>query len=222
MPVTVSHALSMTTLQEAKRVRKNAANKRWYEKNRMRILGKLHVIALTLDDATLEKRRASAKRRYESNKEKHAANGKCWRENNRERRSVTDRQRYEVNKEARRASHLKWQAANKDRVRAYQLAGIEGYRARSRAWAKRHPDKVFASVRKRQALKLRALPLWADDLKIASFYAEARKRTIETGVKHHVDHIVPLKGKNVCGLHCEANLQVMIGRENQSKGNKCL
>ena len=69
---------------------------------------------------------------------------------------------------------------------------------------------------------LKATPPWADLKKIQSFYTEAKRLTKETGIAHHVDHIYPLKGKYVSGLHCEHNLQILTATENIRKGNRCL
>ena len=63
-------------------------------------------------------------------------------------------------------------------------------------------------------------PAWRDREAIAAFYAEARRLTAETGVHHAVDHILPLRGKLVCGLHVEFNLQILTRLANSQKGNR--
>lgn len=62
--------------------------------------------------------------------------------------------------------------------------------------------------------------LWADKAKIDEIYEECRRVTRETGVQHHVDHIIPLQGRLVCGLHVENNLRIITASENCSKHNK--
>jgi len=55
---------------------------------------------------------------------------------------------------------------------------------------------------------------------IADIYRQAKAVTAETGIPHSVDHIVPLRGKMVCGLHVPWNLQILTSRENSRKGNR--
>lgn len=81
-------------------------------------------------------------------------------------------------------------------------------------------DVELAKAAQRRARKMQATPAWADGDAILAFYAESNRLSIETGTVHHVDHIVPLTSKTVCGLHCEFNLQVLPGVENLRKHNR--
>ncbi|MFL1449238.1 HNH endonuclease signature motif containing protein [Pseudomonas tritici] len=72
------------------------------------------------------------------------------------------------------------------------------------------------SSKRRTALRI-ATPAWADHIAIEAFYVEARRLTAVTGVLHEVDHIVPIQGKRVCGLHVEANLQILTKIDNVKK-----
>lgn len=49
---------------------------------------------------------------------------------------------------------------------------------------------------------------------------QAARLTRRTGIVHEVDHIVPLQGENVCGLHVETNLRVITKAANREKSNR--
>lgn len=85
---------------------------------------------------------------------------------------------------------------------------------------KKNIDVALYHNRQRAILKSTAMPAWANKSKIRKIYAEAREMTKATGNVHHVDHIIPIKGKNVCGLHVETNLQILTASENLKKFNK--
>jgi hypothetical protein len=73
---------------------------------------------------------------------------------------------------------------------------------------------------KRRAAKLQRTPAWANADAIRAVYDQARAMTDSTGVEHHVDHVIPLRGKRVSGLHVANNLQVIPASENVRKHNR--
>ena len=121
-------------------------------------------------------------------------------------------------------ANAEWCAKNKkynsDRFKIWRENNKEYVAERIAKWARENPQKVNALIAKRTAAKLQATPVWADQSAIERIYAEAARITKETGVRHEVDHIVPLQSDIVCGLHWEGNLQVLTKAENISKLNR--
>lgn len=97
---------------------------------------------------------------------------------------------------------------------------IQHKKMKQREWAQANPDRWNMWNAQDRASKLRATPVWADKSAIEVIYSEARALTRETGILHHVDHIVPLVSKLVCGLHVPANLRAIPAKENHTKNNR--
>lgn len=66
---------------------------------------------------------------------------------------------------------------------------------------------------------LNSIPNWANLDKIEEIYSKSKELEKRLGIKFHVDHIVPIKSKLVCGLHVENNLQLLVPEENLAKLN---
>jgi hypothetical protein len=101
----------------------------------------------------------------------------------------------------------------------------ERKKERIEAYQKANPDKMNAKAAKRRAAKLNATPKWLSKEQldeITEFYTLAQELAWlnQDGKCFHVDHIIPLQGKNVCGLHVPWNLQLLSERENLIKSNK--
>lgn len=110
----------------------------------------------------------------------------------------------------------------------YQSAYYEQHKSRIKENVKQRstrmrdelkPKKCARQMR-RNAKKKQALPAWANVAAIQIIYERSAFLTKSTGVPHNVDHIVPLQGKTVSGLHVENNLQILTQCENQTKGNR--
>jgi hypothetical protein len=121
------------------------------------------------------------------------------------------KQKYaESNKEACRARVAAWMEQNKEQMKEIR-----------KVWRERNKHKSQAYVRKRQAAKMQRTPKWLskDDLwMLEEAYEVAVKRTKLFGFQWDVDHIVPLQGNTVSGLHVPWNIQVIPAVVNSSKG----
>lgn len=107
---------------------------------------------------------------------------------------------------------------------AEQIANMRNKeRARCALYYKKYPEKGAAKSAKRNAKKKNAIPKWFseyDAFTIDEAYLLSKLRTVSTGFKWHVDHIVPLLSKLVCGLHTCFNIQVIPASVNIRKGNR--
>lgn len=120
----------------------------------------------------------------------------------------------------------RWALENKNIVnlknKIYRSNNKEKYAEWGKNWRKNNLAKNSAKTMKRYADKLQRTPVWLNDshwLEINSIY-ELCAAWRSVGFDYHVDHIVPLVGKNVSGFHAPWNLQIISAKENLAKGNR--
>jgi 5-methylcytosine-specific restriction endonuclease McrA len=129
-----------------------------------------------------------------------------------------------MNKELAAARSKRYRDAHKQewiaRSTAWNQSNKQSLKSSRDKYRKANAGKVNASQMTRAARKLHATVAWANKQAIEQIYEQARELTVNTGVQHEVDHILPLRGKRVCGFHIETNLQILTEVENQRKNNK--
>jgi hypothetical protein len=169
--------------------------------------------------ASREKRtpeqRAATRERYVS-----------WLSANREHKRQYDATYHKANAERKSLANSAWRLANSEAFkkvnREWREANPHYVKALKKAWCLANPDKVASYRAVRKAKLIQRTPRWLrekDYEMMAAFYLLARMLSDETGEPHHVDHIIPLQGEKVSGLHVPGNLQVLTAFENIKKHN---
>lgn len=155
-----------------------------------------------------EKVRQEAREEYTKNREKRREYDKLYREKHAT--AISERRKIQRKRNILKikAGQKNWRVKNKDKIKAKVKANAGAHAAMSA---------------KRRAVKLNATPPWLTkeqllEIKLLYLFVAERRKT--TGLDLEVDHIVPLQGENVCGLHVPWNLQVLTASENASKGNR--
>jgi hypothetical protein len=147
-----------------------------------------------------------------ANPDKFRANSKKYRENHREEESVRSKNWRTKHPDRVKANNEKWQEAN-----WVKYLGI------SSSWKRRNRGHVNAKTKERRLSQIQRTPKWLTDQDFAGikkFYDLAHELSQAYGFPWHVDHIIPLQGETVSGLHVVDNLQIMPGSENSRKGNR--
>lgn len=144
-----------------------------------------------------------------------------WAAKNRVRRREYNAAWVRAHPERRRELDRKSYAANRQQRRAVARTRYDPAKnsAQCARWREENPGKALALSKKRKAAKAKRTPPWADLEKIEQVYEEAKVMTAMMGEPWHVDHVIPLRGKLVSGLHVHNNLQLLPGIENVKKRN---
>lgn len=163
---------------------------------------------------TEEDRKRWKRDEYQRNHEKYKARAARWRVENEEKYRENKRVYFGRDdvKETSRKRVMEWKKNNPERKRE-----------NDKRWRENNIDKKRSHQAFRRAKVKSATPPWLTKehkKQIGLIYKEALRLTQETGILFHVDHVVPLNGRTVSGLHVPWNLQVMKAEDNHRKSNK--
>ena len=142
------------------------------------------------------------------NPEKVNSQKRSWRDANLEHARKLNRDNQKLHRDSANIRQRRWYAANHEQANAA-----------TSNWAKSNPDKNCAKTARRRAALLEQMPSWADHDAIDDVY-EAAAVVRSFGHDVHVDHIIPLQGKEARGLHVHYNLQIIDSKVNREKSNR--
>lgn len=161
--------------------------------------------------------------RRENNIERIRATEAAYAATHREEIRVKTRAWYQENKPRKREVSRAWEARNSEYVKEKQsewrAANRESGRQAVKNFWRRNPGTRQHADALRRASKLQATPGWVVRDALIEIYAAAAAMR-KAGLDVHVDHIVPLRGRGVCGLHVPWNLRIIPAEENMRKGNR--
>jgi len=236
-------------LTEAQKARVAARKKAWYDADKERILESRKayakkyrvrkMAARTPEEA--EAKKAYLKEYYKANREKAIAVSLAQYEADKERILEARKTYHKENRDTILARMMRYKDENREilaqkrkvrydqnrdelcaKVRWYYKNSAEERRNYRKAYCKANRGKVTEARRRSSAARIRRTPTWLTPLDIwlmEEVYMLSELRTRLTGVQWHVDHIIPLQGRTVSGLHVPSNLQVIPAALNQAKSN---
>ena len=171
--------------------------------------------------------KAKAKQWREDNQERYVENNRDYYKKNREKLAEKAKSRAKKNVVVNNARKAAWAANNTEKVKKaeadYREANRDECSRRISEWKKVHRHMVRKYANARRARLINATPRWAgelDEFVASEAYDLAVRREKATGVKWHVDHVIPLLGRTVSGLHVWNNLAVITESENVRKQAK--
>lgn len=159
------------------------------------------------------------------NKEKKKLWSKQYREKNKERERLYRKAYNLKNRERKRLYYQQNKEKQRDQQKQRYLIKQEDRVAKSILWAKNNVARVNAKNALRRSYKKQRTPKWLTEehkKQILNFFIVARKLSVSNKIPLEVDHIIPLKGEIVSGLHVPWNLQILSKSKNCSKNNKLI
>jgi len=197
-----------------------------------------------LTEKQKEEARIRAKAYYIKNKDKCLVAFKEYREANKDTIQVNKKKWYQDNKEYCYDKSRTYKSSNLEKSKEYDKTYREQNKESAKLYSTRYQKEKKELIRTQRASyrklnrgilnaingfhrcsKLQATPIWLTKFDLdymKHIYIQARELQKLDNIRRHVDHLVPLRGETVCGLHVPWNLQILTAEENISKNNRLI